>query len=209
MKLLALFAAGLLFAASASANTPAPTTTAKGDAAKAQKIVNDVCAACHTLDGNSSNPTYPALAGQSPEYIAKQLHEFKTGVRKNAVMAPNAAKLSDDDMLNLAAYFSAQAPKPRQAKDASLIAEGQKVYKGGNAGSGVPACASCHGPSGAGVPSQFPRLAGQHSKYVLSQLKNFRSGDRANDGGKMMQVIAHKLTDQEMKAVAEYVNGLR
>jgi len=208
MKFLALFT-GLLFAASSWANIPAPAPAAKGDAAKAQKIVSDVCAACHTSDGNSTNPGYPALAGQSPEYIAKQLHDFKSGARKNAIMAPNAAKLSEEDMLNLAAYFSAQQPKPRQAKDASLIAEGQKIYKGGNAGSGVPACASCHGPSGAGIPTQFPRLAGQHSKYALSQLRNFRSGDRANDGGKMMQVIARKLTDQEMKAVAEYINGLR
>jgi len=208
MKLLVLFS-GLLIAASSWANTPAPMPVAKGDAAKAQKIVSDVCAACHTSDGNSTNPTYPVLAGQSPEYIAKQLHEFKTGARRNATMAPNAAKLSDEDILNLAAYFSAQQPKARLAKDASLIPEGQKIFKGGNAGSGVPACASCHGPSGSGIPSMFPRLAGQHSKYVLTQLKNFRSGDRANDGGKMMEVIAHKLTDPEMKAVAEYVNGLR
>ncbi len=203
---------GLLFAATFAANSWAsmPTTHAvRGDAAKAQKIVNEVCAACHTSDGNSTNPTYPALAGQSPEYIAKQLHEFKAGIRMNATMAPNAAKLSEDDMQNLAAFFSAQQPKVRMAKDASLIAEGQKIYKGGNAGSGVPACASCHGPTGAGIPVQFPRLAGQHSKYVLTQLKNFRSGDRSNDGGKMMETIARKLTDQEMKAVAEYVNGLR
>ena len=212
MKFLALFT-GVLFAAmfgaTSWANTPAPASVAKGDAAKAQKIVSDVCAACHTSDGNSTNPTYPALAGQSSEYIAKQLHEFKSGARKNAIMAPNAAKLSEEDMLNLAAYFSAQQPKPRQAKDASLIATGQKVFKGGNAGSGVPACASCHGPTGAGIPVQFPRLAGQHAKYVVAQLKNFHSGDRTNDGGKMMQIIARKLTDQEMKAVAEYVNGLR
>ena len=203
-----LLLTGLLFAATSWAN-PAPAPAAKGDPAKAQKIVNDVCAACHGADGNSANPIYPSLAGQHPEYIAKQLSEFKSGARKNATMAPNAAKLSDDDMHNLAAYFAAQQPKPKQAKDATLVAEGQKIYKGGNAGSGVPACASCHGPSGAGIPVQFPRLAGQQSKYVLSQLKNFRSGDRANDGGKMMQVIARKMTDQEMKAVAEYINGLR
>lgn len=212
MKLHALITGLLLaatFGANSWANTPAPAPTTKGDAAKAQKIVNDVCGACHATDGNSTSPAYPSLAGQSPEYIVKQLHEFKTGSRKNAIMAPNVTKLSDDDMLNLAAYFSAQQPKPRQAKDASLIAAGQKIYKGGNAGSGVPACASCHGPNGAGIPSLFPRLAGQHAKYVLSQLKNFRSGDRANDGGKMMQVIAKKMTDQEMKTVAEYVNGLR
>jgi cytochrome c553 len=200
--------AGLLLAAVSWANEPV-SAAAKGDAAKGQKIVNDVCAACHTSDGNSTNPTYPALAGQYFEYIVKQLHDFKSGARKNAIMAPNAAKLSDQDILNVAAYFSAQQPKPRLAKDAGLISEGQKVFKGGNAGSGVPACASCHGPSGAGIPVQFPRLAGQHSKYVVSQLRNFRSGDRANDGGKMMEVIARKLTDQEMKSVAEYVNGLR
>lgn len=212
MKLHALMT-GLLFAATFGANswasTPAAAPAGKGDATKAQKIVNDVCAACHAADGNSSNPAYPVLAGQSPEYIAKQLQEFKSGARKNAIMAPNVTKLSADDMLNLAAYFSAQQPKPRQAKDASLIAEGQKIYKGGNAGSGVPACASCHGPTGAGIPTQFPRLGGQHAKYTLSQLKNFRSGDRSNDGGKMMQVITRKMTDQEMKAVAEYINGLR
>jgi len=211
MKSFALFT-GLLFAAgiaaSASAN-PTPAPAAKGDPAKAQKIVNDVCGACHGADGNSTSPAYPNLAGQHPEYLAKQLNEFKSGARKNAIMAPNVTKLSAEDMLNLAAFFSAQQAKAKQAKDAALVAEGQKLYKGGNAGSGVPACASCHGPAGAGIPSQFPRLAGQHNKYVLSQLKNFRSGDRANDGGKMMQVIARKMTDQEMKAAAEYINGLR
>ncbi len=211
MKFFALLS-GLLFAAGIAATSwaePMPAAAAKGDPAKAQKIVNDVCGACHGTDGNSTSPAYPNLAGQHPEYIFKQLSEFKAGIRKNAIMAPNAAKLSEEDMRNLAAYFSAQQPKPKQAKDAELVAEGLKLYKGGNAGSGVPACASCHGPTGAGIPVQFPRLAGQHSKYVLSQLKNFRSGDRANDGGKMMQVIARKLTDQEMKAAAEYVNGLR
>ena len=182
---------------------------AKGDAAKAQPIVNKVCGACHIIDGNSNNPIYPSLAGQYPEYIAKQLTEFRSGARRNATMAPNAAKLSDDDILNLAAYYSAQHPKPKLAKDAALAEEGMKIYKGGNPGSGVPACASCHGPAGSGIPVQFPRLASQHAKYVLSQLKNFRSGARANDGGKMMQVIARKMTDQEMKAVAEYISGLR
>jgi cytochrome c553 len=204
---------GLLFAALSVAApawaNPAPAAAAKGDPAKAQKIVNDVCGACHSTDGNSTSPAYPSLAGQSPEYIAKQLREFKSGARKNAIMAPNAATLSNEDMLNLAAYYSAQQPKPRLAKDAALVAEGQKIYKGGNAGSGVPACASCHGPAGAGIPVQFPRLAGQHAKYVESQLKNFRSGDRANDGGMMMRIIARKMTDHEMKAVAEYISGLR
>ncbi len=212
MKSLALLT-GLLFAALSVATpawaNPAPASAAKGDAAKAQKLVNDVCGACHGTDGNSTSPAYPSLAGQSPEYLAKQLREFKSGARKNAIMAPNAATLSNEDMLNLAAYYSAQQPKPRLAKDAALVAEGKKIYKGGNAGSGVPACASCHGPAGAGIPVQFPRLAAQHAKYVESQLKNFRSGDRANDGGMMMRVIARKMTDHEMKAVAEYISGLR
>ncbi|MEW6678176.1 MAG: c-type cytochrome [Pseudomonadota bacterium] len=203
MKALALLT-GLLISAVGFAS-PA---FAKGDAAKAQKIVDGVCAACHSADGNSTNPIYPSLAGQHPEYIAKQLTEFRSGARRNATMAPNAAKLSDDDILNLAAHYSAQPPKTRQAKDAELAAEGRKLFMGGNQGSGVPACSACHGPAGAGIPVQFPRLANQHSKYVLSQLKNFRSGDRANDGGKMMQVIARKMTDQEMKAVAEYISGL-
>jgi cytochrome c553 len=200
---------GLIFATTAWASSPAPAPAAKGDPAKAQAIVDKVCGACHGADGNSTSPTYPNLAGQQPEYLHKQLTEFKAGTRKNAIMAPNVTALTADDMLNLAAYFSSQQPKPRLAKDAALAAEGGKLYKGGNAGSGVPACASCHGPAGSGIPVQFPRLAGQHSKYVLSQLKNFRSGDRANDGGKMMQVIARKMTDQEMKAVAEYISGLR
>lgn len=203
MKHLIVLLSSLIVAGASSADTPA------GDAAKAQPIVDKVCGACHGADGNSTSPIYPNLAGQHPEYINKQLNDFKAGARKNATMAPNVTTLSQQDMLNLAAYFAAQQAKPRMAKDPALVAEGQKVYKGGNPGSGVPACASCHGPAGSGIPVQFPRLAGQHSKYVLSQLKNFRSGDRANDGGKMMEVIARKMTDQEMKAVAEYISGLR
>lgn len=211
MKAFALLT-GLLISATGLASSawaaPAATSAAKGDPAKAVKIVDSVCAACHTTDGNSNNPTYPVLAGQYPEYIAKQLTDFRSGARRNATMAPNAAKLSDDDILNLAAYFGSQQRKPRMAKDAALAEEGMKIFKGGDQGSGVPACASCHGPTGAGIPVQFPSLYSQHAKYVLTQLKNFRSGDRNNDGGKMMEVIARKLTDQEMKAVAEYISGL-
>lgn len=209
MKKQAVLLTGLLFAATVWANEAPAPAAAKGDVAKAQKIVNDVCGACHGTDGNSTSPTYPNLAGQHPEYITKQLNEFKAGARRNATMAPNVAKLSAEDMVNLGAYFAAQLPKAKQAKDAALVAEGQKLYKGGNPGSGVPACASCHGPAGAGIPVQFPRMAGQHAKYVVAQLKNFRTGDRANDGGKMMQTIARKMTDQEMRAVAEYISGLR
>lgn len=201
--LLALMSVPVTWAATAPASAP------RGDPAKAQKIVNEVCGACHGPDGNSTSPAYPNLAGQHPEYITKQLHDFKSGARRNAIMAPNVVGLTDEDMLNLGAYFAAQQPKPRLAKDSQLVAAGQRLYRGGNPGSGVPACASCHGPNGAGIPVQFPRLAGQHAKYVETQLKHFRSGDRANDGGSMMRVIARRMTDQEMRAVAEFVSGLR
>ncbi len=201
--LAALLTAPLTWAATA------PTQAPQGDPAKAQKIVNEVCGACHGTDGNSTNPAYPSLAGQYAEYITKQLHDFKSGARRNAIMAPNVVGLSDEDMRNLGAYFAAQQPKPRLAKDPELVAAGQRIYRGGIPGSGVPACAACHGPNGAGIPVQFPRLAGQHARYVEGQLKHFRSGDRANDGGRMMQVIARRMTDQEMRAVAEFVSGLR
>lgn len=182
--------------------------TTKGDPAKAQQLVTSVCAACHGADGNSIAPANPNLAGQGAEYITKQLMDFKSGARKNPVMSAMVAALTPDDMKNLGAYFSAQTPKPGSAKNKALALEGEKIFKGGNAGSGVPACAACHGPTGAGIPIQFPRLSSQHSEYVLAQLNNFRTGDRANDGGKMMRIIAAKLTDQEMKAVAEYISGL-
>jgi cytochrome c553 len=207
MKHPIVLVASLFFATAAMADPYASATT--GDPSKGQPIVDKVCGACHGPDGNSTAPNYPVLAGQLPEYIFKQLTDFKSGARKNAIMSPNVVKLSEDDMRNLAAYFSSQQPKFKLAKDADLAAEGQKIYKGGNAGSGVPACASCHGPTGAGIPVLFPHLAGQHSKYVLNQLHNFRSGDRTNDSGKMMEVIARKLTDNEMRAVAEYISGLR
>ncbi len=178
--------------------------------AKAQQLVTTVCAACHGADGNSTSPTYPNLAGQQPEYITKQLMNFKSGARKNPIMQGIVASsnLTPDDMKNLGIYFSQQVLKPGAAKNKTLAEEGQKIYKGGDAATGTPACAACHGPTGAGIPSEFPRLAGQHSEYIYAQLNNFRLGDRSNDGGKMMRTIAGRLTDHEMKAVAEYVSGL-
>lgn len=181
----------------------------KGNPKAAEAIVNQVCAACHTADGNSVTPANPKLAGQSYEYLHKQLTNFKSGERKSAVMSGIVAKLSPTDMENLAAYFSEKQTKPGTAKDMDKALLGQKIYRGGVQGSGVPACASCHGATGEGVPVQFPRLAGQHAKYVTDQLNKFRSGERANDGGKMMRVIAAKMTPQEMEAVAQYVQGLR
>jgi cytochrome c553 len=180
---------------------------AAADAAAGSKIANSVCAACHGADGNSPAPTFPKLAGQSAEYIVKQLTNFKSGERANAIMAPLASALSAEDMQNVAAYFSAQKPAPAAAKSNGKGSLGEKIYKGGIAANKVPACASCHGPAGAGIPVRFPRLAGQHADYTLAQMKAFNSGERAN--GPMMKVIAARLSSDEMAAVADYIQGLR
>jgi cytochrome c553 len=198
-----------LAATTAFANEPAAAPASAGDPKAAESIVNQVCAACHAADGNSVVSTNPKLAGLNAAYINKQLNDFKSGERKSAVMAGMVASLSPQDMLNLAAYFSAQQPKPGTSKDKDLALVGQKVFRGGVLGAGVPACASCHGPQGLGIPVQFPRLAGQYGDYVYAQLNNFRVGARANDGAKMMRTIAAKMTDSDMKAVAAYIQGLR
>ncbi|MHB9100098.1 MAG: c-type cytochrome [Sulfuricella sp.] len=183
-------------------------TGAKADPAKAQQIVNTVCVACHGADGNSPAPANPKLASQHPEYLYKQLANFKSGERKNAIMTGMAAALSPEDMKNLAAYYGGQKQTPAAAKDKALAAQGERIYRGGVAATGVPACSGCHGPAGSGIPTMFPRLAGQHGEYIETQLKNFRTGERANDPGKMMQMVALKMSDQDMKAVAEYISGL-
>jgi cytochrome c553 len=208
MKLVVMLAAALA-ATSAFANSPAAAPASKGDPKAAESIVNQVCAACHAVDGNSAAAANPKLAGLNAEYLYKQLNDFKSGARKNAVMSGMVAALTPQDMKNLAAYFSAQQPKPGTSKDQTLALLGQKVYRGGVLGAGVPACASCHGPQGKGIPSQFPRLAGQHSDYIYAQLNAFRVEARANDGAKMMRNIAAKMTDADMKAVASYIQGLR
>lgn len=195
---------GMMAASSAVAET-----AVKADPAKAEQTATTVCAGCHGADGNSPIPVNPNLAGQHPEYIAKQLAEFKSGERKNPIMVGMAAMLSPEDMKNVAAWFNLKTPKPGEVKDKELAALGQKIYKGGIAANGVPACASCHGANGAGLPAQFPRLAGQQVDYTVAQLTTFRSGERANDAAKMMRMIAAKMTDQEIKAVAEYVSGLK
>lgn len=186
----------------------------KGDPAKAQQIVAQVCVACHAADGNSTIPANPVLAGQHPEYTYKQLRNFKSqdgkpAERVNGVMAGMVANLSDDDMKNLAAYFAGQKAKPRVARDAALAKQGEAIYRGGIMAKGVAACASCHSPNGAGMPAQFPRVAGQHTEYTVAQLTAFRAGQRANDPAQMMRVVAAKMSDQEIKAVAEYIAGLR
>lgn len=173
----------------------------------AEQIVNTVCAACHGVDGNSAISLNPKLAGQHPEYIQKQLTEFKSGKRANAVMSGMAAGLSEEDMKSLADYFSSQKATLGAAKENGKGSLGEKIYRGGIAKTNVPACAACHGATGAGLPKQFPRMAGQHADYTLAQLKTFRTGERAN--APMMMVIATKMTDAEMAAVADYIQGLR
>lgn len=198
-----------LVAALAATTAFANPAAVKGDPKAAESIVNQVCAGCHAVDGNSTVAANPKLAGLNAEYIDKQLTNFKSGDRKNAIMSGMVASLSPQDMLNLAAYYSAQKPKPDTSKDQALALLGQKIFRGGVQGAGVPACASCHGPQGMGIPVQFPRLAGQHSDYIYTQLNNFRLETRANDGAKMMRTIAAKMTDADMKAVAAYIQGLR
>jgi cytochrome c553 len=208
MKLVVSLVAALA-ATSAFASTPAVGPASKGDPKAAESIVNQVCAACHAADGNSAAAANPKLAGLNAEYLNKQLVDFKSGARKNPIMSGMVANLTPQDMLNLAAYYSAQQPKPGTSKDQTLALLGQKIYRGGVQGAGVPACASCHGPQGKGIPTQFPRLAGQHGDYIYTQLNSFRVGARANDGAKMMRTIATKMTDADMKAVSAYIQGLR
>jgi len=208
MKFVASLVA-VLATTSAFATAPVAAPASKGDPKAAESIVNQVCAACHSVDGNSVAAANPKLAGLNAEYINKQLTEFKSGARKNAIMSGMVANLTPQDMLNLGAYFSAQQPKPGTSKDQALALQGQKIFRGGVMGAGVPACASCHGPQGKGIPVQFPRLAGQHSEYIYTQLNAFRVEARSNDAAKMMRTIAAKMTDADMKAVASYIQGLR
>lgn len=202
-------AVGLLWATQAAAQG-----AAKPDVAKGEQFAKQVCAACHAGDGNSAAAANPKLAGQIPEYLHKQLVNFKPqggkkAERDNPVMTGMVASLSDGDMRDVAAYYASQKLRPAAAGSKELAAQGQKLWRGGNAASGVPACAGCHGPDGAGIPSQFPRLSGQFAEYVESQLKLFRAGGRANDANGMMRGVAARMSDQEIKAVAEYAAGLR
>lgn len=190
------------------------TRETRGDPARGQQIATQVCAGCHGPDGNSAIPTNPNLAGQHAGYLVRQLMSFKTAndqpaLRANPIMGGIVAALTPADIVNLGAYFAIQTPKPGVAKDKALAEQGQRLYRGGNGTAGVPACAACHSPNGAGIPAQYPRLAGQHADYTVAQLKAFRAEERTNDAYKMMRTIAGKMSDREMKAVAEYVAGLR
>ena len=192
----------------------AEEAVATPDLAKAKQTAETVCVACHGADGNSPTSANPILAGQSAAYLFKQLTEFKAtddkpAVRNNPIMAGMTAALSVDDMKGLALYFSQQTPKPSAATDPKLVAAGQDLWRKGDFDRGVPACAGCHGPNGAGVPDQYPRLAGQYADYTALQLKSFRSEERTNDPQQMMRVIADKLSDKHIKALADYIAGLR
>ena len=196
--------------AKAEANAPAKAETAKvakPDLVKGEASYTAVCAACHGADGNSGTPVNPKLSQQHPEYLVKQLQEFKSGKRNNAIMKGFSSALSDEDMKNIAYWVSAKKSKPGFAKDKELVALGEKIYRGGITDRQVPACAGCHSPNGAGIPAQYPRLGGQHADYTIAQLTTFRDGGRKNS--LQMTQVSAKLNDREIKAVADYIAGLR
>lgn len=209
MKLIApLFIAAVVAATSVSAfAAEAKPTVAKPDLAKGEASYGAVCAACHGVDGNSGTPAYPKLSQQHPEYLVKQLQEFKSDKRSNAIMKGFASMLSDDDMKNISYWLATKKAKPGTAKDKELVTLGERIYRGGIADRQVPACAGCHSPNGAGIPAQYPRLSGQHADYAVAQLTAFRDGVRKNS--LQMTQIAAKMNDREIKAVADYVAGLR
>jgi cytochrome c553 len=206
----ALSAAGLVFSDAAFAAGPAGI---KPDPAKGQQTAANLCAACHLADGNSNSPANPKLAAQHPEYLAKQLYNFKVkpGVkeaeRANAIMAGFAAQLTDADIVNVSAFYASQKLKPASAKNKEYVELGQKIYRGGIVSKGVAACAACHGPTGSGLPAQFPRLGGQWGEYTEAQLIAFRQGIRKNSA--QMSAIASRMSDLEIKAVSDYIAGLR
>jgi cytochrome c553 len=218
MKTLALLLTAALVAAPAissaaeeapahGASAPAAPAAAKPDTAAGGTKFGGTCAACHGTDGNSGVPANPKLAQQHPEYIIKQLTEFKAGKRVSPIMQPMAAGLSDADIRNIAYWAGSQKVKPGFAKDKELVSMGERIYRGGIADRQVPACAGCHSPTGAGVPAQYPRIGGQHADYTAAQLTAFRDGVRKNSVP--MAQVAAKLNDREIKAVADYVAGLR
>ena len=206
--LMAAFLAAPVLPAIAAGETPAaPQANAKIDLAQGAAGFTAVCAACHGADGNSTIVANPALAQQHPEYLVKQLHDFKSGARKDPVMQGFASALSDQEMKNIAGWLAAQKPKGGFAKDKDLVVLGERIFRGGIQDRNIAACAGCHSPNGAGLPVQYPRLAGQHADYTIKQLVEFRDGKRGNS--LPMTQVAAKLNDREIKAVADYIAGLR
>ena len=208
MKLFASFLLVALFAVSAvAADEKAAAKVAKPDLAKGEASYGTVCAACHGADGNSMIPANPKLAQQHPEYLVKQLKEFKSGKRANAIMSGMVASLSEDDMRNIAYWLASKKAKQGFAKDKASVLLGERIFRGGIPDRQVPACAGCHGPSGTGIPSQYPRIAGQHADYAVAQLLAFRDGVRLNNA--QMTGVTAKMNDREIKAVSDYIAGLR
>src|SRR5688572_4314471 len=192
----------------------ATVVAAQDNAARGQRIAGQVCAACHGADGNSVAATNPKIAGQFAEYLHKQLADYKPQAgkkpaRDNPIMTPMVANLSEDDIKSLAAYYAGQKLTPAAASDKDLVALGQKIWRGGIPSSNVPACAGCHGPAGAGIPAQYPRLSGQFAEYTAAQLKAFKEGGRANDPNGMMRGVTARMTEREIQAVSQYAAGLR
>ncbi len=196
----------LMLAVPAAMSAEPAKAAAKPDLAKGQATSTNVCAACHTSDGSRGSPANPILQGQHPEYLVKQLTEFKSGKRANAIMMGMASALSEDDMRNVAAFYAGKQAKPGFAKNKELVSLGEKIYRGGIADRSVPACAGCHSPTGAGIPAQYPRMAGQHADYTEAQLVAFRGGVRKNS--LQMTGVAAKMNDREIKAVSDYIAGL-
>jgi cytochrome c553 len=207
MKLIASFLIAAALAAPVLSQAAEPAKAYKPDLAKGEASFNAVCAACHGAGGNSAIPANPKLAQQHPDYIVKQLQEFKSGKRANPIMMGMAAALSDDDMKNIGAWLGTQKAQPGFAQERELVALGERIYRGGIADRQIAACAGCHNPTGAGIPAQYPRLAGQHAEYAVTQLTTFRDGTRKNS--LQMNQVAAKMNDREIKAVADYIAGLR
>ena len=209
-----LLVATLAVSGLASAAAPAAPAV-KADPAKGATLYDSgdaarglpACVSCHGAAGNSSIATNPKLSGQIAAYTNKQLHDFTTPNRNNPIMTPYAKMLTPEDKLNVSAYLATQVPKQGAAKNKDIVELGKKIYRGGIAATGVAACASCHGATGAGIPVQFPRLAGQHQDYTIGQLQAFKGGARKNSI--QMTTLAKRMSDEEMKAVADYIAGLK
>jgi cytochrome c553 len=194
----------LVYASIAAAAAPAPAS--KPDLERGKQIATTVCAACHGADGNSAAPANPILAGQHADYIAAQLAAFKSGARPSPIMQGMAAGLAPEDMRSVGAYFESQKPSLSMARDKALALRGQQVWRAGIKALGVPACAGCHGAAGHGIPAQYPRLAGQYADLSIGWLKAYATGERPHV---VMGPVASKLSENDMKAVAEYIAGLR
>ncbi|MDE2387618.1 MAG: cytochrome c4 [Betaproteobacteria bacterium] len=214
IMLAALTMTAPLAAEETAAESNAAAPAAPATPANAQEIASGVCAGCHNPDGNSVIPMNPILAGQQAEYITKQLMDFKAtetepAKRNSPVMSSMVAALSQDDMKKLGEYYAQQKTIPSQvAADEKLLATGKILYHGGNIENGIPACASCHGPTGAGIVPRYPGVAGQHAEYTLTQLNQFNTGDRANDN-KVMQKVVHRMSANEKRAVSAYISTMR